>query len=179
MFSPGDRVRYQLRTLGACVLATVVGPSPNWPHFCHLRYICPGGVTQVDHESSQPNPNQPHAPLPPPPHQPLPCARHANRICATVQSVLFLYPEVLYRSFGSPITFVLRESHWQSINAKIASPVFCLLPSVEGATVCLEIPLQPPPPPPGRPSLGDPPPAMGDRCSLQGEIARGGEGGRS
>ena len=36
------------------------------------------------------------------------------------------------------------------INAKVASHVFSLLASVEGTTVCLEIPLQsPPPPPPG------------------------------
>ena len=81
--------------------------------------------------------------------------------CATVQSVLFSYPEVLHRSFGSSITLVLDETHWHRINAKVASHVFSLLASVEGTTVCLEIPLQsPPPPPPGRPSLGDrlPPP---------------------
>ena len=40
------------------------------------------------------------------------------------------------------------------INAKVASHVFSLLASVEGTTICLEIPLQSPPPP-GRPSLGD------------------------
>ena len=53
MFSPGDHVRYHSRTLGAHVLATVVGPSPNGPHFCHIWYIRPGGVTPVDHESAQ------------------------------------------------------------------------------------------------------------------------------
>ena len=55
------------------------------------------------------------------------------------------------------------------------SPVFSLLASVEGTTVCLEIPLQPPPPL-GRLSLGDrlPPPHLGDRCALTGEIASGG-----
>ena len=53
MFSPGDRVWYHSRTLGAHVLATVVGPSPNGPQFCHIRYIRPGGVTPVDHESAQ------------------------------------------------------------------------------------------------------------------------------
>ena len=42
MFSPGDRVRYHSHTLGAHLLATVMGPSPNGPQFCHLRYICPG-----------------------------------------------------------------------------------------------------------------------------------------
>ena len=51
MFSPGDHVWYHSRTLG--VLATVVGPSPNGPQFCHIRYIRPGGVTPVDHESAQ------------------------------------------------------------------------------------------------------------------------------
>ena len=71
-----------------------------------------------------------------------------NRACATIQSVLFSYPEVLYRSFGSSITFVLDETHWHRINAKVASHVFSLLASVEGTTVCLEIPLQSPPPPP-------------------------------
>ena len=30
-----------------------VGPSPNGPQFSHMRYIHPGGVTQVDHESAQ------------------------------------------------------------------------------------------------------------------------------
>ena len=48
MFSPGDRVWYHSRTRGTHVLATVVGPSPNGPQFCHIRYICPGGVTPVD-----------------------------------------------------------------------------------------------------------------------------------
>ena len=66
------------------------------------------------------------------------------------QSVLFSYPKVLNRSFGSPVTFLLHESRWQSINAKVTShDVFCLLASVEGTTVCLEIPLRPPPLPPG------------------------------
>ena len=53
MFSPGDCVQYHSRTLGAHVWATVVGPSPNGPQFCHIRYIHPGGVTPVDHESAQ------------------------------------------------------------------------------------------------------------------------------
>ena len=35
------------------MLATVVGPSPNGPQFCHIRYIRHGGVPQVDHESAQ------------------------------------------------------------------------------------------------------------------------------
>ena len=53
MFSPGDRVWHHPRTFGAHVLTTVVGPSPNGPQFCHMRYIHPGGVTQVDHERAQ------------------------------------------------------------------------------------------------------------------------------
>ena len=61
--------------------------------------------------------------------------------------VLLSQTQVLYRSFGSPITFVLDESHWHHIKSKVASHVFSSLASVEGTTVCLEIPLQPPPPP--------------------------------
>ena len=53
VFSPGDRVRYHSRTLGAHVLATIVGPSLNGPQFCHIWYIGPGGVTPVDHESAR------------------------------------------------------------------------------------------------------------------------------
>ena len=136
MFSPGDHVRYHSRTLGAHVLATVVGPSPNGTQFCHIRYIRPGGVTPVDHESAQ-----------------------------------------LHRSFGSAITFVLDETHWHRINAKVASHVFSLLASVEGTTVCLEIPLQCPPPPPGTPSLGDrPPPPPGRPPRATPGLCKGGGG---
>ena len=53
MFCPGDCAWYHSRTLGAHVLATAVGPSPNGPQFCHIRYIRFGGVTQVDHETAQ------------------------------------------------------------------------------------------------------------------------------
>ena len=53
MFSPGDCVWYHSRTLGAHVLATVVGPSPNGPQFCHIQCIRPGGITHVDHESAR------------------------------------------------------------------------------------------------------------------------------
>ena len=96
------------------------------------------------------------------------CCGAFTKWATTVQSVLFSYPEILYRSFGPPITCVLHESRWQSITAKVASLVFCLLASVEGTTVCLELPLQspalpqggdhhlatvcPPCPPRGRPS---------------------------
>ena len=94
---PIDRVRYHSSTLGAHVLATVEGPSPNGPQFCHIRYICPGCV--------------------------------------------------------------LDESHWHRINAKVASPVFSLLASVEVPQFALKYPCNPPSPP-GRLSLGDrlPPP---------------------
>ena len=92
--------------------------------------------------------------------------------------MLFSYPEVLYHCFGSSVTFVLDETHWQRINAKVTSHMFSFLASVEGTTVCLEIPLQSPPPPPGRPSLGNrpPPPHPGDHRALTREFARGGEG---
>ena len=106
-----------------------------------------------------------------------PRACHANRACATIQSVLFSYPEVLYRSFGSSITFVLDETHWHRINAKVASHVFSLLASVEGTTVCLEIPLQsplPPPPPGHRHLVTVSPPHPGDRRALPRDFARGG-----
>ena len=69
---------------------------------------------------------------------------------------------------------MLYETHWHRINAKVASHVLSLLASVEGTTVCLEIPLQSPPPP-GRPSLGDClPPQPGDRRALTREFAEGG-----
>ena len=104
-------------------------------------------------------------------------ACHANRACATVQSVLFSYPEVLHRSFGSSITLVLDETHWHRINAKVTSHMFSLLALVEGTTVCLEIPLQSPPPPPGDRHLATvSPPHPGDRRALTREFARGGKG---
>ena len=105
---------------------------------CHIRYIHPGGVTQVDHESTQlsrletvavaspksvespditPMFSKPQAPAQP--TQPTMAANvphilfpSCERTCATIQNVLFLYLEVLYRFFGSPITFVLHESNW-------------------------------------------------------------------
>ena len=66
------------------------------------------------------------------------------------------------------------------INAKVASHVFSLLASVEGTTVCLEIPLQSPPPPPGRPSLGDRPPRPPGRPSRANPgVCKGGGGYKS
>ena len=53
MVSQADCVWYHSRTLGAHVLATVVGLLPNVLQFCHMRRIRPGGVTQVDHASAQ------------------------------------------------------------------------------------------------------------------------------
>ena len=73
---------------------------------------------------------------------------------------------------------VLHESYWQSINAKVASLVLCLLASVEGTKVCLEIPLQSPPPRGGDRHLATVPPPPGARPSRArgGEISRGGQG---
>ena len=136
MFSLGDRVWYHSRTLGAHVLATVVGPSPNGLQFCHIW--CMGSLKWI----------------------------------MRVESVLFSYPEIIYCSFGPPITSVLHESCWQSITAKVASLVFCLLASVEGTTVCLEIP--PPPPPGGRPPLGN---RLPPSRAMGGDF-KGGEGTR-
>ena len=88
--------------------------------------------------------------------------------------MLFSYPEVLYRSFGSSITFGLDETCWQRISAKVASHVFSLLASVEGTTVCFELPLQSPPPP-GRPSLGDRvPPPTGRPSHANPGVCKGG-----
>ena len=66
-----------------------------------------------------------------------------------------------------PTMVVLEKTHWQRINAKVASHVFSLHASVEGTTVCLEIPLQPPPPPPGDRHLAtvSPPPKPPGRPS--------------
>ena len=69
---------------------------------------------------------------------------------------------------------MLHESRWQSINPKVASPVFCLLASVEGTTVCLEMPLQTPPPQGvGDRHLATPPPQGGDRHALGGDFGGG------
>ena len=65
------------------------------------------------------------------------------------------------------------------INAKVASHMFSLLASVEGTTVCLEIPLQSPPPRETvtwRPSPPPPPTHPGDRRALPREFARGAGG---
>ena len=55
-------------------------------------------------------------------------------------------PEGFIVPLGPPKTSVLHESRGQSIDARDASLVFCLLASGEGTTVCLGIPLPPPPP---------------------------------
>ena len=94
--------------------------------------------------------------------------------------MLFLYPEVLYRSFGSPITLcwmnhIGTASTQKSLHLCSLCLQLCLL---EGTTVCLGIPLQSPPPPPGDRHLVtvSPPHHPGDRRVLPGEIARGGRG---
>ena len=71
---------------------------------------------------------------------------------------------------------VLDEIHWHRINAKVASHVFSLLASVEGTTVCLEIPLQSPPPPGDRHLVTVSPPHPGDRRALPRDFARGAGG---
>ena len=65
---------------------------------------------------------------------------------------------------------------WHRINAKVASHVFSLLASMEGTTVCLEIPLQSPPPRETVTWRPSPPPHPGDRRALTREFARGGQG---
>ena len=65
---------------------------------------------------------------------------------------------------------------------QVASPVFCLLASVEGTTVCVEIPLQSPPPPGGetvtwRPSSPSPPPPTETVAHCGGRL-QGGAGTR-
>ena len=90
-----------------------------------------------------------------------------------VVCLLFSCSEVLCRSLGSPVTFVLHESRWQCINATVASLVFWLPASVQGTTICLEIPLRSAPP--RRPSLGDrPPPPWETVAPYGGGIAKGG-----
>ena len=76
---------------------------------------------------------------------------------------------------GPPITSVSHESRWQSINAKVASLVFCLLASVEGTAVCLEIPLQSPPPQGGDHHLATvtPPPLRGRPSRAMGGDFKG------
>ena len=113
MFSPGDHVHYHSHTLGAHVLATVVGPSPNGPHFCHIRYIRPGGVTPVDHESAQlsrleavavESPKSPESPDPPhPPVQHTPCLSCKPSMCNSSKCV------ILVPRSSSPFLWILNN----------------------------------------------------------------------
>ena len=64
--------------------------------------------------------------------------------------------------------------HW-IMRRKVASHVFSLLASVEGTTVCLEIPLQSPPPG-DRHLVTVSPPHPGDRRALPRDFARGAGG---
>ena len=170
MFSPGDHVRYHSRTLGAHVLATIVGPSPNGPQFCHIRYIRPGGVTPVDHESAQlsrleavafESPKSPESPdvtpMSPQPQTPA-------------------QPTQPTMAFGSSITFVLDETHWHHINAKVAYTCPLCLRQWRVPQFALRYPCNPPPPP-GRPSLGDrlPPPTRETVARYPGTL-QGGRG---
>ena len=113
MFSPGDHVRYHSRTLGAHVLATVVGPSPNGPQFCHIRclqrsrWLPPRQEQRLppSQEQSQPPnrvvwlckrvlerlPDQPRTPLPP--HQPVqhtPSLSCKLRMCNSSKCVILV-----------------------------------------------------------------------------------------
>ena len=94
MFSPGDRVWYHSCTLGSHVLATVVGPSPNGPQFCHIRCIRPQ-TGWLRKQALNRLPNQPHAQWPPP-HQPLPhtlcpsCKLNMCKVCYS-RSLPFLW----------------------------------------------------------------------------------------
>ena len=161
MFSPGDHVRYHSRTLGAHVLA--------------------GGVTPVDHESAQlsrleavavESPKSPESPdvtpmspqpqTPAQPKQPTMAANVPRK--RSLQSTLdaFLKPNPVVTDDGSDAIVQLTGSPTQpkrprsptvAEDAIFVSAVFSLLASVEGTTVCLEIPLQSPPPP-------------GDHCAI-------------
>ena len=155
MFSPGDHVRYHSRTLGAHVLA--------------------GGVTPVDHESTQlsrleavavESPKSPKSPdvtpmspqpqTPAQPTQPTMAANVPRK--RSLQSTLdaFLKPNPVVTDDGSDAIVQLTGSPTQrkrprsppvAEDAVFVSAVFSLLASMEGTTVCLEIPLQSPPPP--------------------------------
>ena len=83
------------------VLATVVGPLPNGLQFCHVRYIHPSGVTQVDHDSAQ---------------------------LSRLEAVVVASPK-------SPESLDITPMASQP-----QTPAGCLLASVEGTTVRLEIP---------------------------------------
>ena len=133
----------------AHAVATVVGPSPNGPQFCHIGYICPGGATPVDHESAQ---------------------------LSRLEAVVDASPKPRESPNNTPMSL---QPQTPAQPTQPTSLVFCLLASVEGTTACLGIPLQSPPPggrgetvtwrPPP-----PPPPGGGDRHALWGEISRGG-----
>ena len=70
MFSPGDHVWYHSRTLGAHVLATLVGPSPDGPQFCHIRYCAQLSRLEAVEEASPKSPESPDI---------TPCLRNPKR----------------------------------------------------------------------------------------------------
>ena len=168
MFSPGDHVRYHSRTLGAHVLATVVGPSPNGAQFCHIRYIRPGGVTPVDHESAQlsrleavavESPKSPESPESPESPDVTPMALQPQTPAQPTQ------PTMAATHIGTA-----------SMRKSLHTCSLCL----HGWRVpqfALKYPCNLPPPPPGRPSLGDrlpPPPGRPSRANPG--VCKGGAG---
>ena len=168
MFSPGDHVRYHSRTLGAHVLATVVGPSPNGPQFCHIRYIRPGGVTPVDHESAQlsrleavavESPKSPESPESP---DVTPMAPQPQTPAQPTQPTMAASVPRKMTHIG---TASMRKSLHTLCLHRWRVPQFAL-----------KYPCNPPPPP-GRPSLGDrlpPPPGRPSRANPG--VCKGGTG---
>ena len=151
MFSPGDHVRYHSRTLGAHVLATVVGPSPNGTQFCHIRYIRPGGVTPVDHESAQ-------------------LSRLAPQLRGKPAG---LAVQAGAKAAAKPAPRAIASS---STRKSLHTCSLCLR-QWRVPQFALRYPCNVPPPPPGTPSLGDrlpPPPGRPSRATPG--LCKGGEG---
>ena len=151
MFSPGDHVRYHSRTLGAHVLATVVGPSPNGTQFCHIRYIRPGGVTPVDHESAQ-------------------LSRLAPQLRGKPAG---LAVQAGAKAAAKPAPRAIASS---STRKSLHTCSLCLR-QWRVPQFALRYPCNVPPPPPGHRHLVTvSPPHPGDRRALPRDFARGGEG---
>ena len=151
MFSPGDHVRYHSRTLGAHVLATVVGPSPNGTQFCHIRYIRPGGVTPVDHESAQ-------------------LSRLAPQLRGKPAG---LAVQAGAKAAAKPAPRAIASS---STRKSLHTCSLCLR-QWRVPQFALRYPCNAPPPPPGHRHLVTvSPPHPGDRRALPRDFARGGEG---